>query len=384
MEIAPVVNVKTPDGYRTCKAARRGRKTQQDGLSTWLAARPKNTNYLAPLGRMTMPKVESTQRFRSRSSPNMEIDHHLEDFYSQIGRLESEMEFSPSCVAHRVMARLNPSPVLPLSTFSNRDAHDADEDDAASRIQSRYRGRRARRRTTEIKEQKVIWPGIRIRVFPERAHLMSGYAMPARGQQDPGKISRPPLAVGIELPFRTSCEALRTPLKCPRVISHELIVGVCQWRPVTSGTASISRALVGMSGWAKRNRGLDFTALPISAAVPDSARVTAASIRSLQNGSVRRRPSQANTPIVLHRCTTLLELLSATSLPAASKAAEVTWSASTMTGRRWLLALHSTAAPRFGVHLVPYLDHVSPTIPVGHHCHPGSKAAPRRRRCWQS
>lgn len=152
--VAPLVNVKTPDGYRNYHALREGQSARQtDGLSNWLGARQQNTNYLAPLGRMTMPKSSSSSPPRNSPKQVGQIDHFLEDFYSQVDHLEYKMAFSPSCVAHKVMARLNPSPVLPLSSHAQRQYdEDMEQGSAASTIQSRFRGRLARR---NLQEQRM-------------------------------------------------------------------------------------------------------------------------------------------------------------------------------------------------------------------------------------
>ena len=148
-----MIDLKTPHGYRNYRQRHNSSNPsgiRGDGLHKWLARDGHGLSSLAPLSKMT------AVRPRARSRSSLAASHHdaenelyMGDFYSQMHAIEEQMHEAPLCLAHKLMARLSPDPLLRgLPRGMPKDV-------AVVRIQASARGRQTRNQLEWQKNEKA-------------------------------------------------------------------------------------------------------------------------------------------------------------------------------------------------------------------------------------
>lgn len=140
-----VIDVRTPHGYRDYRARHPvgAQARGLDSVHTWLSGRGMSTS-IAPLSTISVPKP----KVRRRRDPDS-------DFQQQVRMVEAQMAHEPRCLAHKLMYQLSPDrpkdePFKYVFGVPNKFTPDIDA--SATRIQSRYRGHKARRSTRSYRE----------------------------------------------------------------------------------------------------------------------------------------------------------------------------------------------------------------------------------------
>ena len=211
-----MIDVQTPHGYRDYRSRHSpSPKRGSDGLHTWLA-RPRRgmagASALAPLSKISLPR----QRRPAGRVVHDPDEIAMGEFYAKMATLERQMHDDPLCLAHEVMARLAPAPLNMDDEAAYVDAA-ANEiqrcargmlgrkqlremQEAAARIQSRYRGMQGRQKA--LKQAQKAADEAEAIAAKEEAEAIAAEAIARKEEQEAREAEAvrrpsPPLAVGF-------------------------------------------------------------------------------------------------------------------------------------------------------------------------------------------